>query len=69
MEIGYAVMFITWLNIMNFVELKTIETKIDNIIIKQEEVIFKDKNKNTKNVEVIQTRRYFDYDSNYRRDR
>jgi hypothetical protein len=39
MEIGYAVMFITWMNIMNFIEMKTIENKIDNLTIKKENII------------------------------
>lgn len=33
MEIGYAVMFIMWMNTINFIQMKHIESKIDNITV------------------------------------
>ena len=49
MEIGYAVMFITWINVMNLLQLKVIEEKLDNIRI--ERVIQEDTRKY--NIDVI----------------
>jgi hypothetical protein len=48
MEIGYAVLFLTWMNTINFIQLKVMEEKMDNVRI---EYINEDVNKY--NIKVI----------------